>query len=234
MKLKCLLVDDEPPALQILEKYVAAVEQLELVASCANAFAAIDIIRKKKVDLIFLDIHMPKLTGTGFVKTLQHPPKIIFTTAYKEFALDAFELDAVDYLLKPISFERFFKAVNKLIQNDSGSDEEEIENTSAGFLYFRADRKMVKIFLDEISYVESLKDYVKIHRIKEKPLLVKQSISTLEAMLPQNMFVRIHRSYIVSISKIKAFTYHDVEIENTELPIGRMYSSNVQRLSVRS
>jgi DNA-binding LytR/AlgR family response regulator len=232
MALKCLLVDDEPPALSVLEKYVEAVDQLELAGTCNNAFQAMMVLQQKKVDLLFLDIQMPKLSGTSLVKTLQHPPKVIFTTAFKEYAIDAFEVDAVDYLLKPVSFERFLKAVNKVIHNTGIIEEEPVVQNTAGFLYFRADRKMVKIFLDEILYVESLKDYVKIHRATDRPLIVKQSISTLEAMLPQNGFVRIHRSFIVAVSKITAYTNHDVEVGKIELPIGRLYSSNVQRLSV--
>lgn len=235
MVLKCLLADDEPPALQVLEKYISGMPQLELVASCTNAFQAMEVLQKKKIDLLFLDIQMPKLSGISLVKTLKYPPKIIFTTAYKEYAVEAFELDAIDYLIKPVSFERFLKAVNKVLhQNNAGAPEPEDEaiTNTPGFLYFRADRKMVKVFLEEIIYIESLKDYVKIYRANERPLIVKQSITALEAMLPQNHFVRIHRSFIVSVSKITAFTSHDVEIGAIELPIGRLYSSNIQKLAL--
>ena len=234
MVLKCLLADDEPLALQVLEKYISGLPQLELVASCNNAFQVMEILQKKKLDLLFLDIQMPKLSGISLVKTLQQKPLIIFTTAYKEYAVEAFELDAVDYLLKPFSFERFLKAVNKVLhlnQTETTTEDDTTTSSTAGFLYFRADRKMIKVFLDEILYIESLKDYVKIHRINDKPLVVKQSIGTLEAMLPQNIFVRIHRSFIVSVNKITAFTNHDVEVGNVELPIGRLYSMNVQRLA---
>jgi len=236
MVLKCLLADDEPLALKVLEKYISGLPQLELVASCNNAFQTIEVLQKKKVDLLFLDIQMPKLSGISLVKTLQQKPSIIFTTAYKEYAVEAFELDAVDYLLKPFSFERFLKAVNKVLhlnQTETTTEEDSPTSSTAGFLYFRADRKMIKVFLDEILYIESLKDYVKIHRLNDKPLVVKQSIGTLEAMLPQNIFVRIHRSFIVSVNKITAFTNHDVEVGNVELPIGRLYSMNVQRLAVQ-
>jgi two-component system, LytTR family, response regulator len=234
MTLKCLLVDDEPPALQVLENYVSGVPQLELVGSCNNAFRAMEVLQKKKVDLLFIDIQMPKLTGISLVKTLKHPPKVIFTTAFKEYAVEAFDVDAVDYLLKPVSFERFLKAVNKVLHQNGSEvkEEEEAINGTGGFLYFRADRKMIKVFLEEVLYVESLKDYVKIYRMNDKPLVVKQSISALEAMLPQNQFVRIHRSFIVSVNKITAFTSHDVEIGTIELPIGRLYSCNVQKLSL--
>ena len=231
MKLKCLLVDDEPPALSILEKYISMVNQLEVTGKCSNAFQAMEILQQKKVDLLFLDIQMPKLSGTSFLKTLSHPPKVIFTTAYKEFASEAFDLDAVDYLVKPVSLERFLKAVNKVTKAGPTPDEQQVAPVNNGFLYFRAERKMVKVFLDEIIYVESLKDYIKIYRVNEKPLLVKQSMSTLEAMLPQHLFVRVHRSFIVSIHKITAFTSQDIEVGNIEIPIGRLYAGRLQKLS---
>ncbi len=227
---KCLLVDDEPPALKIIKSYIDLVENLTVVASCNNALQAMEVMEKEKVDLLFLDVQMPKLSGIGFVKTLAHPPKIIFTTAYKEYAVDAFDLDVVDYLLKPISLERFLKAVNK-VTNANMVTEQIAVPSKPGFLYFRSERKMVKVFLDDILYIESLKDYIKIYRLSEKPLLVKQSISTIEAMLPPDLFLRIHRSFIISINKITAFTPHDVEIGAIEIPIGRQYNSNINRLS---
>ncbi len=226
---KCLIVDDEPPALKIIKSYIDLVENLSVVASCSNALQAMEILKKEKIDLLFLDIQMPKLTGIGFIKTLAQPPKIIFTTAYKEYAVDAFDLDAVDYLLKPISLERFLKAVNK-ITNSNNVTEQIMAPSKQGFLYFRSERKMVKVFLDDMVYIESLKDYIKIHRIGDKPLMVKQSISTIEAMLPPDLFLRIHRSFIISINKVTAFTPHDVEIGDIEIPIGRQYNSNLKKL----
>ena len=227
---KCIIVDDEPPALKIIKSYIDLVENLSIVALCSNALQAMEILKKEKVDLLFLDIQMPKLTGIGFIKTLAHPPKIIFTTAYKEYAVDAFDLDAVDYLLKPISLERFLKAVNKVTNSNYGA-EQTIAPVRQGFLYFRSERKMVKVFLDDMVYIESLKDYINIHRLADKPLMVRQSISTIEAMLPPDLFLRIHRSFIISINKVTAFTPHDVEIGNIEIPIGRQYNANLKRLS---
>lgn len=230
---KCLLVDDEPLAIEILEKYIEAVDQLQVVGTCRNAFQAMEFLQNNTVDLIFLDIHMPKLTGTSFVRTLNQPPKIIFTTAYKEYAIDAFELNAVDYLLKPISLERFLRAVNKLTHTTFTHPEEipPIPEITSGFIYFRADRKMIKLFYDEILYIESIKDYIKIFREGNNPLLVKQSITATEEMLPQHLFLRIHRSFIVSVNKITAFTSNDVEIQKMEIPIGRMYKPQLQKLS---
>jgi len=230
---KCLLVDDEPLAIEILEKHIATVDQLEVVGKCNNAFKAMEFLQKNSVDLMFLDIHMPKLTGTSFMRTLQNPPKVIFTTAYKEYAIDAFELDAVDYLLKPISLERFLRSVNKLTKTTFSRQEEiqVVPDVNTGFIYFRADRKMIKLFYDEILYIESIKDYIKIYRDGNNPLLVKQSITATEEMLPQHLFLRIHRSFIVSVSKITAFTSNDVEIQKMEIPIGRMYKPQLQNLS---
>jgi DNA-binding LytR/AlgR family response regulator len=233
MTWKCLLVDDEPLAIEVLEKYIEAVDQLQVVGTCRNAFQAMEFLQKNPVDLIFLDIHMPKLTGTSFVRTLQHPPKIIFTTAYKEHAIDAFELDAVDYLLKPISLERFLRAVNKLTQTTFTHPEEisVITEAASGFIYFRSDRKMVKLFYDEILYIESIKDYIKIVREGNAPLLVKQSISSTEELLPPHLFLRIHRSFIVALQKITAFTNNDVEIQRMEIPIGRLYKPQLQKIA---
>jgi DNA-binding LytR/AlgR family response regulator len=156
--------------------------------------------------------------------------KVIFTTAYKQFATDAFDLDAVDYLLKPISLERFLKAVNKLNNHDAVPSEKSTNQEQTGFLYFRAQRKMIKVFLDDILYVESVKDYIKIYRQGDSPLLVKQGMTTLEAMLPVSAFLRIHRSFIVAINKITAFTAQDVEIGQIELPVGRLYGGALKKL----
>lgn len=221
MQCNCIIVDDEPPAIKVLASYVESVPQLTLVGTCKNAFEAISTLREHPVDLMFLDIHMPKLIGTEMLKTLPHPPRVIFTTAHKDFAIEAFELDALDYLLKPISFERFVKAVNKFCR--IGEIKAPATAQTQGFIYLRADRKMIKIFLADILYIESFKDYVVIHRSADEPLRIKQALNSIENMLPRASFMRIHRSYLVSIDKITAFTKTDVEIGRTELPIGRSY-----------
>jgi DNA-binding LytR/AlgR family response regulator len=233
MTLKCLLVDDEPLAIEVLEKYIETVEQLEVVGTCHNALKAIEFLQKNPVDLLFLDINMPKLTGTSFVRTLENPPKIIFTTAYKEYAIDAFELNAVDYLLKPISLERFLRAVNKVtkVSLNNADETQQATNLNSGFIYFRSERKMIKLCYDEILYIESIKDYIKIFREGNAPLLVKQSITATEELLPPHLFLRIHRSFIVSITHVTAFTAKDVEIQKIEIPIGRMYKDQLHRLS---
>jgi DNA-binding LytR/AlgR family response regulator len=226
-----MVIDDEPPALSVLEKYISMVEQLELVAKCSNAFEALELLQTKEIDLIFLDIQLPKLSGTGFLKTLTHPPKVIFTTAYKEYASEAFDLDAVDYLVKPVSLERFLRAINKVTKAKAPESTQPAAAVNNSFLYFKAERKMVKILLGDIRYVESIRDYIKIFRMNDKPLMVKQSMATLEAMLPGDLFIRVHRSFVVSIDKVTAFTTRDVELGDVEIPIGKLYAENVKKFS---
>src|SRR5678815_3121101 len=208
-KISCLAVDDEPPALDVLRKYISSVQSLELVGTCSDAVEALNSIRQRSVDLIFLDIQMPQILGTDFLRTLKNPPKVIFTTAYRKYAVEGFELDAVDYLLKPISFERFLKAVNKVLQLNIGSAQamptsatkEKQNGESNSFLYFRAERKMVKVFFRDILFVEGLKDYIRIVT-DNKTIITKYVLSTLEEMLPANEFLRIHKSYIIALSLI--------------------------------
>lgn len=230
---KCLIVDPDPNASKIVQKYTALVEQLEVVACCDDAFQAMAQMQTVRIDLLFLDIQLPTLLGTSFVKTLQHPPKIIFITSFPEFAVEAFELGAVDYLLKPLSLERFLKAVNKVVSSTNNSNDAQTLPLIRRSLYFRSDRKMVKIFLDEIIYAESIKDYIRIYRDRHTPLLVKQSLTSLEASLPQHLFLRIHRSYLVSINRVTAFTNYDIEIDNIEIPIGRQFLAQLKRLTLK-
>ena len=228
-------MDDEPPALDVLKEYIASVSSLELAGTCNDAVEALNVLREQDIDLLFLDIQMPHLLGTDLIRTLKNPPKVIFTTAYRKFAIEGFELDAVDYLLKPISFERFLKAVNKVMEtsvklignNDTNSDQQ--NNSNDAFINLRADRKNLKIALNDILYVESLKDYIKVVT-KTKNIVTKQSISSLEEALPKNNFVRIHRSFIVAINKIESFTNDAIEINRQELPISRMYRHEVEKV----
>ncbi len=234
-KIICLAVDDEPPALDVLKKYIVAVHNLELAGTCADAVEALNFLRHQTIDLLFLDIQMPNLLGTDLIRTLKNPPKVIFTTAYRKFAVEGFELDAVDYLLKPISFERFLKAVNKVMETgfkipehtDFNLDQQ--SNVQNAFVNLRADRKNLKVHLDDILYIESLKDYIKVVT-PLKNIVTKQSISSLEEMLPKNKFARIHRSFIVAIDKIESFTSDTIEIAKHELPISRMYRHEVEKL----
>ncbi len=230
MSLKCIIVDDEPLALEVLEAYIERIEGLELVAKCENAVKAFDALKKLQVDLIFLDIQMPKLTGIDFLKVLNPAPKVIFTTAYREYALESYELNVVDYLLKPIAFNRFMMAVNKAmdgtVEYEESAEEASLLKNDHPYIFLKADRKMVKVYLKDILYIESLKDYVRI-KTPEKEIVSLQKISYLEQKLPEDLFMRIHRSFIVPIKKIEAFSNHAVEVGGKELPIGRNYKNQV-------
>lgn len=230
---KCLVVDDEPMARDILRRYVEKLPVLQLIGECSNAIDALLFLQTNPVDLIFLDIRMPELLGTEFVQSLCNPPKIIFTTAFKEYALDGFELDAVDYLLKPVRFERFLKAVNKAFPKENQEQDDELlsreKKTGTDFIYLRVDRKLVKIILSEVLYIESARDYVRVFT-KDKSYITRQTISSVEAMLSGNDFVRIHRSFIISVTQIKSFTNELVEIGNKELPIGKLYRNSFMKL----
>ena len=226
---RCLVVDDEPMARDVLRRYIEKLPALQLVGECSNAIDALLFLQNHMVDLMFLDIQMPELLGTEFVQSLRHPPKVIFTTAFKEYAVEGFNLDAIDYLLKPVRFERFLKAVNKAFPKENKIQENEAaaseKKTGTDFIYLRVERKLVKIILSELLYVESAGDYVKVIT-KEKLYMTRQTISSIEAMLSENEFTRIHRSYIVSLNKIKSFTNELVEIGKQELPIGKLYRTN--------
>lgn len=234
-KIICLVVDDEPPAQEVLINYIQSVNYLELSGGCSDAIEALTFLQKYPIDLLFLDIQMPQLLGTDLIRTLKVCPKVIFTTAFRRFAVEGFELDAVDYLLKPISFERFLKAVNKVMNfNVQVSETAAIEGTLKNdihdpFIYLRADRKNMKINLNDIIFIESLKDYIKVVT-KDKTIVTKQSISSLEETLPATAFVRTHRSFIVSVSKIESFTQDLIQIGKYELPISRSYRLEVEHL----
>jgi DNA-binding LytR/AlgR family response regulator len=231
-KIKCLIIDDEPLAINVLEEYISRLDAVELVGSCRDAIEAINFLQRKWVDLLFLDIHMPEVMGTDLVRSLKNPPYIIFTTAHKEFALEGFELDAVDYLLKPISFERFLKAIGKVINTMPARGTALATETEEEFICFRSERKMMRVAYDDILYIESIKDYIKVVTTA-KTIITKQSISSLEDNLPKSIFIRIHRSYIVAIAKINAYSSETVEIGRQELPVSRLYRMEVERIMMK-
>ncbi len=238
MKLQCLLIDDEPPALKILEGYIIAIPGMEISGQCKNAIEALDVLNQKSIDVIFLDIKMPRIIGTEFLKNLAHPPKVIFVTAYREYAIDGFELDAVDYLVKPVSFERFFKAITKLnrVMGRAAISLGTAEETklSPAFIYLKVDREMKKIFVNDIEYIESWKDYVMVFLSTQKSCMVKQSITSMENLLSEHKFIRVHRSYMVSIEKIAGYNGIAVKLPGKDIPIGRLYKQNVmERLQVK-
>jgi len=230
MKIRCLLIDDEPPALEVLESHISCINCLEIVGQCKNAIEAIDVLHRNQVDLIFLDIKMPKMLGTDFLKNLSHPPKVIFVTAYRDYAVEGYELNAVDYLLKPVSFERFVKAITKvklMMGQEKISMVTDHKSNDEPFVYMKADKNMNKVYINDIVYIESWKDFIKIYLSGGKNLLVKRSLSSMENMLSKHKFLRIHRSYIVSINKISGYKNLSLQINSTEVPIGRLYKQAV-------
>ena len=231
MTYKCVIVDDEKLARGLIETHLSQLDDFEIVASCGSAIEASKILQKERIDLLFLDIEMPVLKGTDFFKMLIHKPKVIFTTAYRDYAVEGFELNAVDYILKPITFQRFFNAIEKFkALHDMHNDTTPIavpENKDL-FIFIRKDRKQVKVHLDAVLYIESLKDYVKIHLANETHI-TKSSISAFEKKL-DTRFIRVHRSYIVNTNKITAYTKHDIEIGNVEIPIGENFRNNLTSL----
>lgn len=231
MKTKTLIVDDEILAIEIIENYLSKFDDIEIVDRCTNALKAFEVLQKKKIDLMFLDIQMPEITGLEFLKSLTHPPKVIIITAYRQYAIEGFELDVVDYLLKPVSFERFLKAINKFYQQSSDSSlklvpEEQVSGSKKDFIYVKENKKAVKIFLDDILFIEGMKDYVTIHTVN-KNVTAKLTMSKLEETLPEDKFIRTHKSYIASINHIDAITASSIEIGKYELTIGRSYKSRV-------
>lgn len=229
--IKTLIVDDEPLALDVLETYISKIPELQLVQRCQNALEANDALKKHDIDLMFLDIQMPQLTGVDFLKSLTKPPMVVFTTAYSDYALEGFELDAVDYLLKPISLDRFMKSVNRvmdLINLQRNKQSEAVVETSQEdpFMFVKADKKLVKVNFSEVLYIEGLKDYV-IIRMESNRVITLQTMKSLEEKLPQGMFRRIHRSYIVNVNKIEAIVGNMVEVmekgTTKHLPIGKNY-----------
>lgn len=231
MKTRCLIVDDEPLARELIRGYVEKLENFEIIAECSDAMKALNVLRSKTVDLIFMDIQMPQITGIEFLKTLKHAPKVIITTAYREYALDGFELDVVDYLLKPITFERFLKSVNKFYQMNQDdvqlvASQNGEKTTEETFIYVKENKKVIKIYLSEIKYIEGLSEYVQIYTDKRK-VIVKTSLTQMEEKLPGEQFLRIHKSFIVSVGKIEAFTANTIEVQGKELPIGRSYKNVV-------
>lgn len=221
--IRCLLIDDEPPAVELLKKYASMIEQLEVIGTCHSAVKAFDMLKDKKIDLLFLDIQMPVLNGIDFIKILQNPPAIILTTAYREYALDGYDLDIIDYLLKPIAFKRFLKAVDRYrARQGVPISPTTFTPSTPDYLFFNINRTHHKVVLADILYLESLKDYVRIHTTKDK-LVVKGNLGTILNKLPKNQFIRIHRSYAVAREQVQSYNQSEVEVNGQKLPIGVSY-----------
>lgn len=223
MKIKCLLVDDEPLAISLLQNHISKLDYFEVVGTCPNALKAAEVLRTTPVDLLFLDIKMPQITGIDFLKTLKNPPAVIFTTAYREYALESYELDIIDYLLKPITFDRFFKATDRYLRLSTPVNNKVITPLQEDFIYIKNGARFNKINIENILYIESVKDYIVINQKENIKLTAKYKISDIEIELQDKNFLRIHRSFIINQKNITAFTAYDVEFGTIEIPIGASY-----------
>ena len=228
MEIKGLIVDDEPLARNVIQEYAKKIPSLTIVGECDDAISAHLLLQNKQVDLLFLDINMPKLTGIEFLKTLKNPPLVIFTTAYSEYALDGFELNIIDYLKKPFSFERFckayFRAEELLLLKQSAQKPDIVEN-QPDFLFIKSDKKTIKVKISDICYIEGLGDYIKLY-LTDKKLVTNLSMKKIENLLPVNQFYRIHKSFIISLDKIESIEGNMVKINNSKLPIGNSFRLN--------
>lgn len=223
--MKCIAIDDEPLALKVLQDYIQKVPFLELVGVYENPFEALQQINSQEVDIVFVDINMPGLNGLELIRSLGSVPKVIFTTAYSEYAVDGFELDATDYLLKPFGFERFLKAINKATKTHIPSDGAAslAKEKTPDFIFVNSEHHMIKISLAEIHYIEGYKEYVKIHTLQEHPVLTLRSLKSFEEQFDPEQFIRIHKSYIISIDKILDIRNNKVKVKDKYLPIGESY-----------
>ena len=222
-KIKCIIIEDEPLAVKVLKDYIAEVPFLDLQDTFKDAILATDYLRSNSVDLMFLDIHLPKLKGMAFLKMLSHPPAVIITTAYHQYAVEGFDLNVTDYLLKPIEFERFLVAVTKVKPSTPTFQASAVESPeSKDFIFLNVQKKKVKVLFSELVYIESQREYVKVVTTK-KEYLSKMSTHEIEALLPAQRFKRIHRSFIVALEKIESYTAEEVEVNGVGIPIGRGY-----------
>lgn len=230
-KYKCLIVDDEELARELIATHVSQLPDFEIVATCASAIEANSVLKNNTIDLLFLDIEMPVLKGTEFLKNLVHKPKVIFTTAHREYAIESYELNVVDYLLKPIVFNRFFKAIEKFLDTQQTVVHTKEATAEVSHIFVQSNKKNIKVNYDDILYIESIKDYIKIHTTTAR-LVIKHGISAFETKL-DSRFVRVHRSYIVNSEKVTAYTKQDIEIDAIEIPIGELYKkSTLLKLNV--
>ena len=230
MTSRCIIIDDEPLAIRVIESHLSKIKSFEVVATFTNPLEAMEVMQTGDIDVLFLDINMPLINGMDFIKTLHNPPLIVMTTAYREYAVESFELDVLDYLVKPIPFTRFMKTVNKinntLSLSNGNSDDDRLHT------FIKIDKKLVKVYLDEVFYVESLKDYIKITTTSGTHL-VHQTLTSFTESLPNDQFIRVHRSYTISISQVSAVIGNMVEINGTQIPIGRNYVQEVKSIILK-
>lgn len=233
MKIKCVIIDDEPIAREIIRDYISKLNELEIIAEFKNPIEAISFLNESKTDLLFLDINMPEISGINFARSLSNPPAIIFTTAYREYAADGFELQAIDYLVKPIPFDRFLKAVNHYFKLQSKPVEiiaaENRDRPEEEFILLKDSKKTHKVLLTDIKYIESDGDYIRFY-LNSRKIMVRGSLSSMEVTLPPTLFLRIHNSYMINLKKVNAITLYSVEIDGTELPISRSQKEKVLKI----
>ncbi|HZI25820.1 MAG TPA: LytTR family DNA-binding domain-containing protein, partial [Chryseolinea sp.] len=232
MKLKCLIVEDEPIAQEILKSYIDKTDFLEVTAQLTNAIEAFTFLQNTSIDLLFLDIKMPQMSGIELLKALAIKPRVIITSAYRDFALDAFDLDVVDFLLKPFSFERFLKAISKASKETMGISQQSVQTglklaQEKSFFFVKGNKQLQKIYIEEICFIESQRDYLKFKLDNNKDVITRQTIGYYEEFLPAQYFMRIHRSFIVAVDKIKTVEGNRMRIGEQYLPIGRNYKQHV-------
>jgi DNA-binding LytR/AlgR family response regulator len=228
--IRCLIVDDEPLALDLLEDNIRMVPILQLVKRCRNAFEALEVLQKEAIDLIFLDIQMPGITGIQFLQSLPKAPMIILVTAYDKFALEGFNLDVLDYLVKPVATERFLKAANKAVELYQLKNKSVVSETTPEqeYLFVNADYNLVKVVINDITHVEGLKDYIKIHLCNApRPVITRMSLKAIEEKLPSRNFIRVHKSFIVSMDKMLSIRNNRIKLENAEVPVSEFYRDNL-------
>lgn len=231
--INCIAVDDEPLALKLLQDNISKCPFLKLVAVCNDAFEAMKALQENKIDLVFIDIQMPGLTGLQFIASLEDKPLVIFITAYKQYALESYDLSVVDYLVKPVALNRFIKACNraKELHELKAMKQQHIVQRSAEYLFLNVDYSQVKVMFDDIIWIEGLRDYIKLNlKSTKKPLIVRSSLKAIETELPQNKFIRIHKSYLIAIAEITAVRKNSVFIKEIEFPVGETFRETVEKL----
>jgi DNA-binding LytR/AlgR family response regulator len=233
--INCLIVEDEPLAAELLKSYIERAPDLKLIAWCDSALEAFSILQRQHIDLMFLDIQMPKLTGLELLKTLKNPPQVIFTTAFRDYAVESYDYDVIDYLMKPIEFDRFLKAIGKYYHRQKIQEPAigpaETNTFEQAYLFFRVDREQVKVFLKDIHFIEGFGDYIKIHTTGNSPLLTYERMAYLEEKLPEDHFIRVHKSFIICIDKMISFSGTEIKLQGKRIPVGRMYKDRLDRLS---
>ncbi len=227
----CIIIDDEPIAIRVIKSYVEKLDDFKVLGAFSNALDALKILHAQPIDLLFLDIQMPGINGMEFFRAIKHPPKVIFTTAFRNYAADAFDLDALDYLVKPIPFDRFLKAINKFLDQKAAESNQENKTDDDQFIIVKSDKKNHKLKVADILYIESLDDYIKIH-FHQKALVCYLRLSAIEEQLNNTDFTRVHRSFIVNVRHVSAFTHFQVEIAGKLIPVGRKYKEEtIKRLN---